>query len=715
MLVLVSLVLTIAAATLIARAIRFDTLLDGGLFIFLASWFFLYGYTEFVGYWNYSPGSLLLATIAFFAAAAFTLIWQLRLAGSAAPAGPVHHLGKLDLLWPPLERTPVAVASLVLLAALWLALLLKALVAGPVWETDAFTYHLPAVVSWLSQGNTRIHPQIDFRINYWPHAVHALYGVMTMMTGNERLVGIPNLIIVGVMWPLSAYLALRQLGFAQAISIFCMSLSAVNYVWVRQAAGASSDVAVASLFVLSLYLMLAFAQSISIKRALLLSLALGLMAASKQSGLVFAVLVAIAAAVFAIAKFRRGNASLASVAGAAATVFFIAFCIGGWTYWRNLIDTGNPFFPAPVSLAGLSFEQSATPHIVPWYYQTSFPAAVAWSLWVPLRTVLDQRFGGPYQMAFGPVMLSIVASVGIAVIYACWRHVATGAFRTSPISERIRATFRNEGARRLLVLGLLFFSLVLLRKGYIGPDVARYIFFYTFAPLLLFAWLLQILSVRGQAYVGYAVLAVAIMSAPVILRNTIVSTNFDESRGKLVIADAIKERDRDEELSQRLGADATLVVRDSNLQTPYRYLANPYRATYVALAYGPSFTDPSVDAAPASVYERIWSYLKVLKSSPTQAYDSAKASEAGVPAYRAYDVEKALEVGVPYLRALASRHCVRNVISTVGPIDPRLGWPELQSAGRLGPDYWYRLPQECQESQREASNARVDEDHLHAR
>jgi hypothetical protein len=683
-LVLLSLALLAAVTGLISRQLRFGDPVLSAVFVSLAFWGLLYVYTESVGSWSYSPQSLLLTAIGLLAATLIATFTSRRLRSRAdhatseqgARASP--DLPSRKRAYSAASLSSAASLAIMVLVILWLAAAVEVLLASPVRETDTFSYHFPTVVAWLSHGDTGIHPQLDYRISYWPHGVHALYGAVTMVTGDARLLGVPNLLIAGVLWPFAVYFTLRQLGIATALAVLCAALASINVVWMQQAKATSTDVTVAALFVLSIGLLLVFRASVDGKRVLLLACALGLLAASKASGLVFAIVLAFAALVCAVLAYRHGETTLRRILAAGAVLLVISFGIGGFTYWRNLLVAGNPFYPAPVSFAGFVFEQPAVPHLVDWFRKTSFVEAFAWSLWIPLKTMLK-------PWAFGPVTTGIALCLIAAAVIGVVGHFAGSAQRQRNARQGMRDMLRAAGGWRLATLVILFVCMVLVRKGHIGTTIPKHAYFFTFTFMLLFAWLLEELGARWRKALSYFFVAIAAISAPFVWA---LSTNFlstDLATREISAVDIIAERDAEERLSQSLGEDATLVVTGTNVQVPYRYMADPYRKTYVAMAYGPNYTDPSTDVAPAPVYERIWTFI----TGPDVR------ELIGWYERRPYDFAAALEVGSPYLHALADKHCIRNIVSTVGPIPAHLLWDGLDSAGRLGPDYWYRVTGDC--------------------
>lgn len=213
------------------------------------------------------------------------------------------------------------------------------------YDFDPLFYQLHFAATWLQQGKMSIVPTPfgDPAQAYGPALASIYYLWLMAPLGTDMLAATGAWAFV-VLCVLSACALAREIGVRHGYSWAAAMFALMAPFFVHEASGALSDLPVAGFFTASLYF---FLTAIRKKSAIDLALALlsaGLMIGSKYTGATL-LLILIPPALFASWTVRGRWAWLAWSAG------IILGCAGGgvW-YLRNLIFTGNPFFPIRISI-----------------------------------------------------------------------------------------------------------------------------------------------------------------------------------------------------------------------------------------------------------------------------------------------------------------------------------------------------------------------------
>lgn len=214
---------------------------------------------------------------------------------------------------------------------------------APVIANDSLTYHLPAAVQWLQTGRLGLYETWYFNPanTYSPLAGSTFAAWLMGFTGNDvlaRFVEAPPLVMI--------FFGVLQLGRALGASLLGAALIATAVAcsrpFISQIVLAKDDLFVAAFFV---------AAVVALSRPRLrdalgpwrLGAALGLMLATKYTALLSLPVLLLAIDAGLRVGWRWREHAIAS----AVTVLLA----GPW-FVRNAILTGNPLFPADVSVAG---------------------------------------------------------------------------------------------------------------------------------------------------------------------------------------------------------------------------------------------------------------------------------------------------------------------------------------------------------------------------
>ncbi|HNS31695.1 MAG TPA: hypothetical protein PKN36_01815 [bacterium] len=209
----------------------------------------------------------------------------------------------------------------------------------PPFTTDGLLYHLPFAVEFSKAGSIRLVPLFftDISMTYYPQGGSILY-LFTLYSGMEYLYKFTQLPFM-LMGAVSLYLLARENSFPEilCIALFCI-FAAIKPV-MKQSFLCYVDLIMAASFLSALYCF----YSEKKKYLPLGILSASLLIATKN-------FVAIYLLLLIPLLFLEKKGRLSSKMLILSMVFFLF--TGCFTYIRNLAATGNPFFPADISLMG---------------------------------------------------------------------------------------------------------------------------------------------------------------------------------------------------------------------------------------------------------------------------------------------------------------------------------------------------------------------------
>ncbi|MCM8768557.1 MAG: hypothetical protein NC911_02585 [Candidatus Omnitrophica bacterium] len=206
----------------------------------------------------------------------------------------------------------------------------------PPLTTDGLLYHLPFAVHYVQTGRLSYPPLFfqDIAMTYYPHGGDLLYA-FSLFSGNEHVVRFTQLPMVAVA-SLSLFQMMKRYGFSRENSV----LGACLFSLVRPIAGQSFSCFV-DLMMTAWFFTAGYYFSTGEKRKVFLGfLAAGLLIATKNFALIFFLL--------ALPLLANNKTRLSFRTVLPGLIFFLL--VGGFSYWRNLVLLGNPFFPATITL-----------------------------------------------------------------------------------------------------------------------------------------------------------------------------------------------------------------------------------------------------------------------------------------------------------------------------------------------------------------------------
>ncbi len=333
------------------------------------------------------------------------------------------------------------------LCAVYIVFLIDAATRFPTgW--DGVYYHLPTAVRWVQQGTLGLVPN-DLNTNYPANGMILPYLLLTC--GLQRLTSVV-MVPQGVLLAMLAWAIGRRLGIPRRARMLATCVVMSIPIVMFQTFSSYVDLFGTTTWLAALLALMWASQSRTAGQRLSLvaiaGLATGIAAGSKMTYLVLGALLVPIVALLPMMSAHRNHRSWRP-AIKLSVVFCAAACAcGGFWYVRNVIQTGNPFYPLGLSVAGVTvFDGIDTNSFFP---ERSKAAVLARWLTYPW---LEQRPSG-YNFGVGN---------GLGAAFAAFVPVGLLALFLSPRTRRPRTSADRWRWPILLLIAigaLLFFTLL---------------------------------------------------------------------------------------------------------------------------------------------------------------------------------------------------------------------------------------------------------------
>jgi len=346
--------------------------------------------------------------------------------------------------------------TLTILSVLLVALvILRGARAGPS-TYDELAYHLPMVALMRQRHNLAL-ASSNFIIDGYPKNVELWFHWILTCFGSDRWVDIAQLpfLLLGMN---AVYCLARRTGSTWSASAAGALLLPFAPVVIAQVTTAYTDVAVSALLLAAIALLaIMHAECVAIS-VMTFSCATGLLLGTKYSGVNFAAILLIPAAVLIVRRSATRRQGAIAVALGLGTVF----ALGGSTYVWNWLTHANPVFPYRLSLGTVTWPG-------PWDSTKVYGAAEAqqfslltrlWYSWGAVEVAKHSTLFGGFGFTW-PLLLGLtVISVALAIRSMEIRRIAlvvlvVVVFAATPLNFRVRFTIY------LLGLGCVAFAHVL--------------------------------------------------------------------------------------------------------------------------------------------------------------------------------------------------------------------------------------------------------------
>jgi hypothetical protein len=239
-------------------------------------------------------------------------------------------------------------AALVALAALAVAWQVVVAVMLPPYAYDALNYHLTTAASWVQSGHLA---PVDLSLccSRYPMTPELSFAWPMALAGNDSAVSLVQVPFVLLLATATAGLV-RSAGARHSDALAGAALVATTPIVLVQAPTGFVDVILAAWAVAGLHWLVRAAATGAVRPLVLTSVTAGLLLGSKGIGLVWGLALVAGASVVVLARARRSSRT--AMVRRLGVVVLPALVLGSYWYARNWIDTGNPFEPFRVEVAG---------------------------------------------------------------------------------------------------------------------------------------------------------------------------------------------------------------------------------------------------------------------------------------------------------------------------------------------------------------------------
>lgn len=260
-------------------------------------------------------------------------------------------------------RNKVILLSVSVIAAFGVGKLFINLV-NPPFGWDSLNYHFTFAVEWLKNGNLAIPPTVfdDPSPSYYPINGSLFYLWLMLPLKNVFMADLGQVPFFALAC-LSVYGIARKIGLRREYAFYASALFLLIPNFFKQLQVAYVDVMVAALFLAATYFLLLIEESFSWQNVLLFAMSCGLLIGTKTVALPYSVLLLIPFIFLCGKNYRKAHI--------AAVAVITVVILGGFSYLRNFIETGNPLYPLNFELFGRSIFQGVMDKAV---YKAHFKA-----------------------------------------------------------------------------------------------------------------------------------------------------------------------------------------------------------------------------------------------------------------------------------------------------------------------------------------------------
>ncbi|MBI3018794.1 MAG: hypothetical protein HYY61_02755 [Deltaproteobacteria bacterium] len=217
---------------------------------------------------------------------------------------------------------------------------------SPPFGWDNLNYHFTFPVEWLKHGNLEIPITIadDPSPSYYPINGSLFFLWLILPFKNVFLADLGQIPFFFLAF-LAAYRTSQRVGLDQEYSFYAATLFFLIPNFFKQLEIAYVDVMVASLFLVCVNYLFLLEREFSLKNAVLYSMGLGLFLGIKTLALTYSALLFAPFLFLYFKNYKRTSLALP-------ISILIIIGLGGFSYIRNFIDTGNPMYPLDFKVLG---------------------------------------------------------------------------------------------------------------------------------------------------------------------------------------------------------------------------------------------------------------------------------------------------------------------------------------------------------------------------
>lgn len=244
------------------------------------------------------------------------------------------------------------------------------------------SYHLQMVVEWIKTGSIRPVDYIQSSLRGFPGFRESILVFLTLPIHQFHLARL------GVMefplFVLAVFLLCRNSGAAIGLAMAAAAYAVTTPVVARATTLVKNDLSLAISFALAVFFVSRLIEVRTKAYAILAGLALGALAGTKHTGVLYAVAVVIFSLIqdLAAPKQLAPAGSIPSRGTIWTLVLAAAFLVCGPWYLRNSLVFGNPLYPAKVEIAGMTLFNGLEMHeLVPYANALGWDVGVLIGAW----------------------------------------------------------------------------------------------------------------------------------------------------------------------------------------------------------------------------------------------------------------------------------------------------------------------------------------------
>lgn len=231
-----------------------------------------------------------------------------------------------------------------------LVILLSYRIFTPPSSYDDLMYHLSYPVEWLKSSSISMPPPTPFGypwLSYFPFDGELLLFWLLIPLRSDFLAkfGQSGFVFLGIA---AVYSLSRRVGMKKGVSLLASLFALAIPRFLHQGVfRCGNDILFACLFLMSLNFLLRLTRHFTTAGVLSFSIAFGLLVGTKTLGLTYGLPLLL---VFVYTTFSRRKESLLSALSLLLICLLIVLALGGASYVRNFLATGNPLYPLRVTL-----------------------------------------------------------------------------------------------------------------------------------------------------------------------------------------------------------------------------------------------------------------------------------------------------------------------------------------------------------------------------
>jgi hypothetical protein len=218
---------------------------------------------------------------------------------------------------------------------------------NPPFGWDDLNYHFTFPVEWLKHGNldNPITIFYDPSPSYYPINGSLLFFWLILPLKNVFLADLGQFPFF-ILAALAAYGLARKMGLNKELSFSAAGLFFLVPNFFKQLKIAYIDVTLAALFLIALNYLFLLRKEFSLRNILTFGLGLGLLLGTKTVALPYSLLLFVPFVYYAVKNMDKAYLFLVAV--------LVIASLGGFSYIRNFLETGNPLYPLNLNLLGVN-------------------------------------------------------------------------------------------------------------------------------------------------------------------------------------------------------------------------------------------------------------------------------------------------------------------------------------------------------------------------